>query len=58
MGFENTELKSLTAIVKPENTSSKTVINKLGFNYVDDRVVLYDGEMCKFNYYKLFNNHS
>ncbi|WP_346885603.1 GNAT family N-acetyltransferase [Clostridium sp. UBA4395] len=56
--FENTELKSLTAIVKPENTSSKTVINKLGFNYVDDRVVLYDGEMCKFNYYKLYNSHS
>lgn len=56
--FENTELKSLTAIVKPENTSSKTVINKLGFNYVDDRVVLYDGEMCKFDYYKLYNSHS
>ncbi|MEW8995915.1 GNAT family N-acetyltransferase [Clostridium sp.] len=56
--FENTELKYLTAIVKPENISSKTVIKKLGFNYVDNRVVLYDGQMCKFDYYKLYNSHS
>ncbi|WP_346939422.1 GNAT family N-acetyltransferase [uncultured Clostridium sp.] len=56
--FENTELKYLTAIVKPENISSKTVIKKLGFNYIDNRIVLYDGEMCKFDYYKLYNSHS
>lgn len=56
--FENTELKYLTAIIKPENISSETVIKKLGFNYSDNRVVLYDGQMCKFDYYKLYNSNS
>jgi [ribosomal protein S5]-alanine N-acetyltransferase len=56
--FENTQLKSLVAIVKPENIPSKIVIEKLGFEYVDSREVLYDGDMCKFEYYKLYNNHS
>jgi ribosomal-protein-alanine N-acetyltransferase len=54
--FENTQLKSLTAIVKPENIPSKIIIEKLGFQYVDTRLVSYDGEMCKFNYYKLYND--
>lgn len=54
--FENTQLKSLVAIVKPENIPSKTVIEKLGFEYVDNKVILYDGDMCKFNYYKICNN--
>ncbi|MCB2342411.1 GNAT family N-acetyltransferase [Clostridium estertheticum] len=56
--FENTQLKSLTAIVKPENITSKIVIEKLGFEYVDTKVIVYDGDMCKFGYYKLYNNHS
>lgn len=55
--FKNTELKSLTAIVKPENIPSKTVIEKLGFEYVDTKVIPYYGHMCKFNYYKLYNSH-
>ncbi|WP_055665989.1 GNAT family N-acetyltransferase [Desnuesiella massiliensis] len=54
--FKNTKLKSLTAIVKPENVSSKITIEKLGFEYVDTKVIPYDGNMCKFNYYKLYNN--
>lgn len=54
--FENTKLRSLTAIVKPENIASKIAIEKLGFEYVDTKVVPYDGDMCKFNYYKLYNN--
>lgn len=54
--FENTQLKLLAAIVKPENTPSKIVIKKLGFKYFDTRLVSYDGDMCKFNYYKLHNN--
>lgn len=54
--FENTQLKSLVAIVKPENIPSKIVIEKLGFQYVDTRLVSYDGDMCKFCYYKLYNN--
>lgn len=55
--FKNTELKSLTAIVKPENIPSNIVIKKLGFEYVDTKVIPYDGHMCKFDYYKLYNSH-
>lgn len=54
--FENTELKDLTAIVKPENIPSKTVVGKLGFKCIDTRVIPYDGQMCKFDYYKLYNS--
>lgn len=56
MDFWNTELKSLSAIIKPENIPSKTVIKKLGFKYVDNRLVSYDGYMCNLYYYKLYNN--
>jgi ribosomal-protein-alanine N-acetyltransferase len=56
--FKNTELKSLTAIVKPENIPSKVVIEKLGFEYSDTKVIPYDGHMCKFNYYKLYKKCS
>lgn len=55
--FKNTELKSLTAIVKPENIPSKVVIEKLGFEYADTKVIPYDGHMCKFNYYKLYKRY-
>lgn len=54
--FEYTNLNSLTAIVKPENITSKNVIKKLGFELIDTRVIPYDGHMCKFNYYKLYKN--
>lgn len=56
--FKNTELKALTAIVKPENIPSKAVIEKLGFEYVDTKVIPYDNHMCKFDYYKLYNKNS
>lgn len=56
--FKNTELKTLTAIVKPENIPSKAVIKKLGFQYVDTKVIPYDGDKCKFDYYKLYNSNS
>jgi ribosomal-protein-alanine N-acetyltransferase len=55
--FENTRLKSLTAIVKPDNIPSKVVIEKLGFEHIDTKVIPYDGDMCKFNYYKLYYNN-
>lgn len=55
--FKNTEVESLTAIVKPDNIPSNVVIEKLGFKNVDTRVIPYDGHMCKFNYYKLYKNH-
>jgi len=54
--FKNTELKSLTAIVKPKNIPFKTVIEKLGFECVDTKVIPYDGHMCTFDYYKLYNS--
>lgn len=54
--FKNTELKDLTAIVKPENIPSKAVVEKLGFKCVDTRVIPYDGHMCKFDYYKLYSS--
>lgn len=53
--FENTQLKYLVAIVKPENVPSRIVIEKLGFEYVDTKVIPYDGNMCTFGYYKLNN---
>lgn len=55
--FKNTQLKSLVAIVKPENIASKSVIEKLDFEYVETRLVSYDGHMCKFDYYNLSNNY-
>lgn len=54
--FENIQLDYLSAIVKPENIPSKNVIEKLGFVFVDTRDVPYDGQICKFYYYKLYNN--
>lgn len=51
--FANTQLQYLTAIVKPENVASRIVIEKLDFKKVDERVVPYDGEMCRFDYYRL-----
>ncbi|MGH4125516.1 MAG: GNAT family N-acetyltransferase [Clostridium sp.] len=56
--FKNTELKELVAIVKPDNTSSNTVIKKLGFQNMDTKMAQYCGEMCKFNYYKLYKKLS
>jgi ribosomal-protein-alanine N-acetyltransferase len=56
--FKNTELKELVAIVKPENMSSNAVIKKLGFQNSGTKMAQYCGEMCKFNYYKLYNGNS
>ncbi|MGG7163446.1 GNAT family N-acetyltransferase [Clostridium ihumii] len=56
--FKNTELKELVAIVKPDNIPSNTVIKKLGFQAFGNKVAKYCGEMCKFNYYKLYKKLS
>lgn len=56
--FKNTELKELVAIVKPENIPSNAVVKKLGFQNVDTKMAQYCGEMCKFNYYKLYKECS
>ena len=46
---------ALSAIVKPENKSSRRVIEKLGFTYCDTRVLPYDGEDCVFDYFRLYH---
>lgn len=56
--FKNTSLHSLTAIVKPDNIPSKNLTEKLGFKYINTKLMPCGDELCAFNYYKLYNNHS
>ena len=49
--FDNTQITSLTAIVKPENLPSARVIKKLGFDYTQTKVLPYDGKPCTFKCY-------
>lgn len=51
--FEKAGQKMLTAIVKPANTASVRVIEKLGFIYMDTRILPYDGADCEFHCYRL-----
>lgn len=51
--FENTKVKSLIAMVRPDNTASKNVIEKLGFEFSDTKLIPYNDGFCTFNYYKL-----
>lgn len=53
--FEKSGLDMLSAIIKPENTASKRVIEKLGFVYVDSRILPHDGKMTSFDYYRLYH---
>lgn len=53
--FEEIELEFLSAIIKPDNTASKKVVEKLGFAYIDTRKLLYDNEDCEFLYYRLYH---
>jgi len=43
----------LCAIAKVDNISSQRVVEKCGFDFVEEREILYDGKMTKFKYYKL-----
>ncbi len=54
--FEQAGQEVLSAIVKPENTPSLCVIEKLGFVSHGTRTVLDNGEECEFNYYKLYSS--
>lgn len=56
-GFDIIGLKRIIAVVKPENIPSKAVIEKLGFECVDTKVIPYDSQMCEFDYYKLYNSN-
>jgi ribosomal-protein-alanine N-acetyltransferase len=51
--FENARQESLSAIVKPDNISSRRVIEKLGFTYLGVRTVWDEGENVDFDYFKL-----
>ena len=53
--FEKVGLDMLSAIIKPSNTASRRVIEKLGFVYVNTRTLPYDGKMMEFDYYRLYH---
>lgn len=53
--FEKTGQDMLSAIIKPENEASRRVIEKLGFIYVDTRMLPYDGEDTTFDYFRLYH---
>jgi [ribosomal protein S5]-alanine N-acetyltransferase len=53
--FKNTPAKYLVAIVKHENKASSRVIEKLGFIYLGEKEIDYDGKMTDFHYYRLDN---
>lgn len=52
--FEQAGQEVLSAIVKPDNTASCRVIEKLGFTYSGVRMVSDNGEYCEFNYYQRY----
>lgn len=43
----------LCAIVKLDNPASQKVIEKLGFNFIEEREIMYDNKPTMFNYYRL-----
>jgi RimJ/RimL family protein N-acetyltransferase/ubiquinone/menaquinone biosynthesis C-methylase UbiE len=53
--FEQTGLNLLVAIVNPENTASRRVLEKLGFGYVDTRILPYEGEPTRCDYFRLYH---
>ncbi|NSW90134.1 MAG: GNAT family N-acetyltransferase [Firmicutes bacterium] len=53
--FEEKGLNMLSAVIKPENTASRKVIEKLGFIYGDTRKLHYNGKMADFEYYRLYH---
>jgi len=53
--FDEAGQDMLSAFVKPDNTASRRVIEKLGFIYVDTRMLPHDGEDCAFDCFRLYN---
>lgn len=51
--FEYGKTECIVAIVKLDNIASNKVIQKLGFVYVGERSIDYDGKMTDFYYYRL-----
>lgn len=54
--FETRDDKYLCAIVKINNLASQQVIQKIGFEYVEEREIEYDKKPTMFKYYKLKSN--
>ena len=52
--FTHCKINYLVAIIKPENHASLRVIEKLRFNYVEQRELEYDNNLTIFNYYRLY----
>lgn len=52
--FEKARQEVICAIVKPCNKASRRVIEKLGFVYVDTRVLPHDEADCAFDYFRLY----
>lgn len=45
--------KSLSAIVKRKNLASQKVVENVGFTFVEEREIVYDGTLTLFKYYTL-----
>lgn len=52
-GFSEGGLDVIAGIVKPENGASGRVLEKLGFQYREDRTVEYEGVPTRFRYFRL-----
>ena len=51
--FETRNNSYLCAIIKVNNIASQRVIEKIGFKYIEDRVIEYDNKATMFRYYQL-----
>jgi RimJ/RimL family protein N-acetyltransferase len=53
--FSNCKIKYLVALIKPNNIASYKVIEKIGFKFIEQRELDYNGKLTIFNYYRLNN---
>lgn len=51
--FDTRNNKYLCAIIKVNNIASHRVIDKIGFDYIEDREIEYDNKSTMFRYYQL-----
>ena len=51
--FETTDTPFIAAIVRPDNTPSARVVQKLGFDHTIETSIPYNGEETLFHYYRL-----
>ena len=53
--FEKAGQDVLSAFAKPENKTSRRVIEKLGFIFGETRLLPHNGEDCAFDYFRLYH---